>query len=206
MGTNGEMILVERAKKGDMKAFERLMKTTSSKIYNLGYRLLRNREDAADVMQETYMSAYENLPRFRGNSSFSTWLYRIATNFALMKMRKEKGKKVSSSELQEASGDLYEKALPDWSESPVDHLKNQELKEVLDKAIDSLPPKYRSVFVLHDIEGLGIAEVAGILSISEPAVKTRSHRSRLYLREKLSEYFRQGRGDAQKHLLKQERI
>ncbi|MBN1445773.1 MAG: sigma-70 family RNA polymerase sigma factor [Candidatus Omnitrophica bacterium] len=206
MGTNGEMKLVEQAKKGDMKAFEDLMKTTSGRIYNLGFRLLRNKEDAADIMQETYMAAYENLPKFKGNSSFSTWLYRIATNFALMKMRREKNKKVSVSELQETSGNLYDKALPDWSESPVDHLKNQELKEILDKAINSLPPKYRSVFVLHDIEGLGIAEVADILSLSEPAVKTRSHRSRMYLREKLSEYFRQSGTDVQKGSLKQERI
>ncbi len=206
MGTNGEMKLVERAKKGDVRAFEDLMKTTSGKIYNLGLRLMRNKEDASDILQETYMSAYENLPKFKGNSSFSTWLYRIATNFALMKMRKEKNKKVSVSELQETSGNLYDKALPDWSDSPVDHLKNQELKEVLGKAIDSLPAKYRSVFVLHDIEGMGIAEVADILSISGPAVKTRSHRSRMYLREKLSEYFRQGGAEAQTHLSKQERI
>jgi len=206
MGTNGEIKLVEQAKKGDIKAFESLMKTTSGKIYNLGFRLLRNKEDAADIMQETYMAAYENLPKFKGNSSFSTWLYRIATNFALMKMRREKNKKVSVSELQETSGNLYDKVLPDWSESPVDHLKNQELKELLDKAINSLPPKYRSVFVLHDIEGLGIAEVADILSISGPAVKTRSHRSRMYLREKLSEYFRQNGAEAQKGMIKQERI
>ncbi len=205
MGTNGEIKLVEKAKKGDIKAFEDLMKTTSGRIYNLGFRLLRNKEDAADIMQETYMAAYENLPKFKGNSSFSTWLYRIATNFALMKMRREKNKRVSVSELNETSN-LYDKALSDWSESPVDHLKNQELKEILDKAINSLPPKYRSVFVLHDIEGLGIAEVAEILSISGPAVKTRSHRSRMYLREKLSEYFRQTGASAQKSMIKQERI
>ncbi len=88
---------------------------------------------------------------------------------------------------------MREMEFPDWSDTPVDHLKNQELKSVLDKEINALPPRYRSVFVLHDIEGLSIAEVAEILSISEAAVKTRSHRSRLYLREKLSEYF--GRGN-----------
>lgn len=194
MGTNGELELVEKAKNGDIRAFEHLMKTTSGRIYNLGYRLLRNKEDAADVMQETYMTAYEHLPRFKGNSSFSTWLYRIATNFALMKMRKEKGRKVPLARLKETEDSVYETEFPDWSDSPVDHLKNQELKEILDKEINALPPKYRSVFVLHDIEGLSIAEVAEILSLSEAAVKTRSHRSRLYLREKLSEYFR-GRGE-----------
>lgn len=192
--TNSELALVERAKNGDIQAFEHLMRATSGKIYNLGYRLLRNKEDAADIMQETYMTAYENLPRFKGNSSFSTWLYRIATNFALMKMRKEKGRTVSVAQLKSAEDSVHEMEFPDWSDTPVDHLKNQELKTILDKEINALPPRYRSVFVLHDIEGLSISEVAKILSLSESAVKTRSHRSRLYLREKLSEYF----GDTKK--------
>ncbi|MCM8762264.1 MAG: sigma-70 family RNA polymerase sigma factor [Candidatus Omnitrophica bacterium] len=189
--TDGEAVLVERAKNGDMKAFEDLIKITSGRIYNLGLRMLHNKEDAADIMQETYIAAYENLPKFKGTSSFSTWLYRIATNFALMKMRKEKGRKVSEERLKDISKNLYNTAINDWTDSPVDHLKKQELKTALDKAIESLPPKYRSVFVLHDIEGLPIAEVADILSISKAAVKTRSHRSRLYLREKLSEYFKE---------------
>ncbi len=192
MGTNGELALVEKAKNGDIRAFEDLMKTTSGRIYNLGYRLLRNKEDAADIMQETYMTAYENLPRFKGNSSFSTWLYRIATNFALMKMRKEKGRKVPVARLKESEDSVREIEFPDWSDTPVNHLKNQELKAILDKEINALPPRYRSVFVLHDIEGFSIAKVAEILSISEAAVKTRSHRSRLYLREKLSEHFGSG--------------
>ncbi|MCX8082954.1 MAG: sigma-70 family RNA polymerase sigma factor [bacterium] len=188
--SDGELVLVERAKNGDVKAFEDLIKTTSGKIYNLGLRMLHNKEDAADVMQETYIAAYENLPKFKGDSSFSTWLYRIATNFALMKMRKDRGRKVSEERLKEISKNLYDTTITDWTESPVDYLKKQELKETLDKAIESLPAKYRSVFVLHDIEGLPIAEVAEILSISPSAVKTRAHRSRLYLREKLSEYFK----------------
>ena len=187
---DGESILVERAKNGDHKAFEDLIKMTSDKIYNLGLRLLHNKEDAADIMQETYIAAYENLPKFKGNSSFSTWLYRIATNFALMKMREDKGRKeVPEERLKEVSKHVYDTAITDWTESPVDHLRKQELKETLDRAIESLPPKYRSVFILHDIEGMSIAEISDILSISPGAVKTRAHRSRLYLREKLSEYF-----------------
>ncbi len=197
MSTKGEMALVEKAKNGDIQAFENLIKTTSGRIYNLGYRLLRNKEDAADIMQETYMTAYKNLPRFKGNSSFSTWLYRIATNFALMKMRKEKGRKVSVTRLKATEDSVSEMEIPDWSDTPVNHLKNQELKACLDKEINALPSRYRSVFVLHDIEGLSIAEVAEILSLSEAAVKTRSHRSRLYLREKLSEHFRTDRKNGQ---------
>jgi len=186
-----EIELVEKAKLGDTKAFEELMKRTQDKIYNLGIKFFGNKEDAADLLQETYIKAYESLPNFEGKSSFSTWLYRIATNFALMKLRKEKMKKVSIEELKELSDgskdsiDFY-----DWSENPYLHYKNEELKEILNEAINSLPPKYKTIFILHDIEGLSIQEVAKILSLSVPTVKTRIHRSRLYLREKLSEYFK----------------
>ena len=185
-----EQQLVERAKNGDTKAFEELMKRTQTNIYNLGLRLLGNKEDAADLMQETYIKAYENLDRFEGRSSFSTWLYRIATNNALMKLRKEKNKKVSIDELKKFGDKSYKIEISDWSENPSSYFKSAELKEVLQKAIDSLPPKYKSVFILHDVEGLPLAEVARILSLSVPAVKTRLHRSRLFLREKLSEYFK----------------
>ncbi len=185
-----EQQLVERAKNGDTKAFEELMKRTQTNIYNLGLRLLGNKEDAADLMQETYIKAYENLDRFEGRSSFSTWLYRIATNNALMKLRKEKNKKVSIDELKKFGDKSYKIEISDWSENPSSYFKSAELKEVLQKAIDSLPPKYKSVFILHDVEGLPLAEVARILSLSVPAVKTRVHRSRMYLREKISEYIK----------------
>ena len=185
-----EQQLIERAKNGDTKAFEELMKRTQTNIYNLGLRLLGNKEDAADLMQETYIKAYENLDRFEGRSSFSTWLYRIATNNALMKLRKEKNKKVSIDELKKFGDKSYKIEISDWSENPSSYFKSAELKEVLQKAIDSLPPKYKSVFILHDVEGLPLAEVAQILSLSVPAVKTRVHRSRMYLREKISEYIK----------------
>ncbi len=185
-----EQQLIERAKNGDTKAFEELMKKTQTNIYNLGLRLLGNKEDAADLMQETYIKAYENLDRFEGRSSFSTWLYRIATNNALMKLRKEKNKKVSIDELKKFGDKSYKIEISDWSENPSSYFKSAELKEVLQKAIDSLPPKYKSVFILHDVEGLPLAEVARILSLSVPAVKTRVHRSRMYLREKISEYIK----------------
>lgn len=185
-----ESQLVERAKNGDTKAFEELMRRTQHKIYNLGLRLLGNKEDASDLLQETYIKAYEKLPEFEKRSSFSTWLYRIATNFALMKLRKEKNKKVSIDELKKTANGILKVEIPDWSQNPIAHFRNEELKEILNEAINSLPPKYKSVFILHDIEGLPLSEVANILSLSIPAVKTRLHRSRLFLREKLSEYFK----------------
>jgi len=198
MDNNQESELVEKAKRGDVEAFEQLIKLTSGKIYNLGLKLLRNKEDAADLMQETYIKAYEHLGSFKGNSAFSTWLYRIATNLALMKMRKDKQQKISVQSLKETSNHSLIKEMPDWTYNPVSHFKKQEMKNILDNAINSLPPKYKSVFVLHDMEGFPIAEVADMLSLSEPAVKTRSHRSRLYLREKLAEYFNQEKAQASK--------
>jgi RNA polymerase sigma-70 factor (ECF subfamily) len=135
------------------------------------------------------------LPNFEGKSSFSTWLYRIATNFALMKLRKEKIKKVSIEELRNLADGREKNTIDfyDWSENPYFHYKNEELKEVLNNAINTLPPKYKTIFILHDIEGLSIQEVSKILSLSIPTIKTRIHRSRLYLREKLSEYFKKKR-------------
>ncbi|HNS33490.1 MAG TPA: sigma-70 family RNA polymerase sigma factor [bacterium] len=192
MGNNEETELVEKAKSGEMWAFEKLIRRTSGKIYNLGLKLLRNKEDASDLMQETYIKAYQHLNSFRGNSAFATWLYRIATNLALMKMRRDKQQKVSVETLKETSSYSMIKEMPDWTHNPVSYFKKQEMKDILNKAIDSLPSKYKSVFVLHDMEGFPIAEVADMLSLSEPAVKTRSHRSRMYLREKLAEYFNQG--------------
>lgn len=183
--------LVERAKKGDIKAFEELVKKTQDKIYNLGLKFFGNKDDAYDLLQETYIKAYEALPNFEGKSSFSTWLYRIATNFALMKLRKEKIKKISIDEIKEKSDGSYENIeISDWTDNPYFHYKNEELREILNSAIDSLPPKYKTIFILHDIEGLSIPEVAEILSLSIPTTKTRIHRSRLYLREKLQEYFK----------------
>ena len=185
-----ELELVKRAKEGDNKAFEELVKRTQDKIYNLGLKLLGNKDDVLDLLQETYIKAYESLPKFEGRSSFSTWLYRIATNFALMKLRKEKFKKISIDEIKEATDGNYKLEIPDWSNSPYFQYKNEELKEILNEAINSLPPKYKTIFILHDIEGLSIQEISEILSLSIPTIKTRIHRSRLYLREKLSEYFK----------------
>ncbi len=185
-----EQQLIERAKKGDTKAFEELMKRTQTNIYNLGFRLLGNKEDAADLMQDTYIKAYENLDKFEGRSSFSTWLYRIATNNALMKLRKEKNKNISIDEIKKIGDKDYKIEISDWYENPSLYFKSSELKQQLQKAIDSLPPKYKSVFILHDIEELPISEVAKILSLSIPAVKTRIHRSRMFLREKISEYIK----------------
>jgi len=189
VGTESE--LVTRAKAGDIKAFEDLMLKNQAKIYNLGLKLLQNKEDAADLLQETFLKAYQKMPEFEGRSAFSTWLYRIATNFALMKLRQSKPGKVSLNEMKGLTAGFHSQDIVDWSHNPQVHLKNQELKTLLEAAVASLPDKYKIVFVLHDMEGLPLEKVGEILSLSVPAVKSRVHRSRLFLRERLSKYFQE---------------
>jgi RNA polymerase sigma-70 factor (ECF subfamily) len=181
--------LIEKAKNNDHAAFEELVRRNQARIYNLGLKLLGNKEDAADLLQETFINAYYALPKFEGKSAFSTWLYRIATNNAFMKMRKKKIPLVRFDTDKNESEEKHFTEIPDWSNDPRLHLKNEELKMLLEKSIESLPGKYKTIFVLHDIEGFSTEEISKMLELSVPAVKSRIHRSRMYLRDKLSQYF-----------------
>ncbi len=181
--------LVERAKNKDHAAFEELVKRNQAKIYNLGLKLLGNKEDAADLLQETFINAYYALPRFEGKSAFSTWLYRIATNNAFMKMRKKKIPLVRFETQRSDFGEQFSPGIADWSNNLGAHLRNEELKMLIEKSVDSLPGKYKTIFVLHDIEGFSTEEISKMLDLSVPAVKSRIHRSRLFLRDRLSQYF-----------------
>jgi RNA polymerase sigma-70 factor (ECF subfamily) len=180
-----DMTLVKRAKNRDFSAFEELVTRYETKVYNLAYKMLGSQEDAEDVLQDTFISAFKSLGGFKEKASFSTWIYRIATNACLMKLRTPKSRTVS---LDDQSSVLT-KGIIDWSENTAILLDRKELREVMDQAIKSLPEMYRAVFVLRDVEGLSNSEAAKVLTISVAAVKSRLHRARLYLREKLSDYF-----------------
>ena len=183
-----EKVLIAAAKAGDHTAFEELVLRNERKIYNLGLKLLKNKEDAADLLQDTILQAYDSLSQFKEKAAFSTWLYRIATNFAFMRFRKKKLPVIpdTSEENPELS---FLQNVPDPRESnnPIGHLKNQELKIRLEHAIGELPDLYKTVFILHDIEGYSAGEIAQMLDLSLSAVKSRIHRSRAFLREKVSE-------------------
>ncbi|HOC02097.1 MAG TPA: sigma-70 family RNA polymerase sigma factor [Candidatus Ratteibacteria bacterium] len=182
--------LIKLAKDRNSAAFEELVKRNQARIYNLGLKLLGNKEDAADLLQETFINAYYALPKFEGKSAFSTWLYRIATNNAFMKMRKKKIPLVRFEQKNnDEDGRIYPAEIADWSGDPKAHLQNEELKALIEKSVNSLPGKYKTIFVLHDIEGFSTEEISKMLGLSVPAVKSRIHRSRMYLRDKLSEYF-----------------
>jgi len=188
-----ETRLVERARAGDFDAFEELVTRTEGRIYSLLLRMTGNPEDARELLQETYLSAYKKLGSFRGNAAFSTWLYRIATNHALMRLRRKQPETVSWDELPLPSHEeIRQRGVSDWAVDPKEALLRREIRELLVRAIQDLPPLYRAVVLLRDVEGLSTADTAKILGTTEGAVKTRLHRARIHLREKLSPYFADG--------------
>ena len=184
-----ESDVVRRAKEGDKQAFAELVSTYNERIYNLALRILRNREDAEDILQETFLTVLQKLNTFDGRSNFFTWIYRIATNAALMKLRKKKLVYADVPDNPDLSSRNEERSFVDWSQDPLITIQNKEIKEIIDSAISQLSDLYRSVFILRDIEQLSIRETSKILNISEENVKIRLRRARLFLREKIQEYY-----------------
>lgn len=184
-----ESILVEKAKNGDKKALSQLVSTYSGRIYNLALRILRNKEDAEDILQETFMTVVEKLHTFDGRSGFFTWIYRIATNASLMKLRKKKLVFKDIGDDTDYAENVENRVFVDWTQDPSINVYDQEVKKKIDEAVNKLSEIYRSVFVLRDIEGLSIKETSAILNITEENVKIRLRRARQYLRDILSEYF-----------------
>jgi len=180
--------LVKRAKEGDREAFTELVNLYSDRVYNLALRILKSPDDAADILQETFITVFEKIQTFDGRSDFFTWLYRIATNFSLMKLRKDRRMILSEEELEAKFDNPGRMELHEWQSLPLKDMLSDEFRKHLDEAVDSLPDIYRSVFVLRDLENLSIKETSKILGITESNVKIRLKRARMYLREKLAQY------------------
>ncbi len=178
--------LVRRSQQDDERAFGELVGRYESKVYSLALRMLRNPEDAEDVLQDTFLRAYRGIKAFQGNSTFSTWIYRIAANSALMRLRKKQLPTVSIEDADERETPV---TIVDWKPGPVEQLLTKETLQAMDEAIEALPPEFRQVFVLRDVEELSNAEVAEILDLSVAAVKSRLHRARLKVRNRLAAYF-----------------
>ena len=190
-----EQALVDRARAGDASAFTELVEKYERKIFRLAKHITQNDEDAEDVLQESFMKAYSNLDSFQGQSKFYTWLVRIAVNEALMKLRKRKSDKtVSLDEPHETDEDTVTREIAVWDDDPEKRYSRDELRDILGRAVESLKPAFRTVFVLRDIEELSTEETAEALGISIPAVKSRLLRARLQLRERLTRVFRR-KGD-----------
>jgi RNA polymerase sigma-70 factor, ECF subfamily len=195
-----ELMLVRAAKNGDIGAFEELVKRYDRNVFRIAQHITQNREDAEDVVQDAFLKAYGNLNQFQEQSKFYTWLVRIAVNEALMKLRRRRPERtVSLDEDVKTDDDSIPREVADWSPNPEQQYKQAELKQILTKTINGLPPSFRTVFVLRDVEGLSTEETAEALNLSIPAVKSRLLRARLQLRERLSKYFkRRENGDGRK--------
>jgi len=188
-----EAQLVERAKQGNLDAFTKLVHRYDGKILRLTQHITGNREDAEDALQETFLKAFSHLEQFQGDSRFYTWLVRIAVNESLMKLRKRKAANtVSLDEPVETEDDSLPREIASWDPNPEQRYAQQELQEILDRTVQALPPIFRTVFVLRDLDHLSTEETAEALNLSVPAVKSRLLRARLQLREKLSKYFKRG--------------
>lgn len=181
---------LEALQVGDPEEFSHLVDAYSSKIYRLAIKMLNQQQDAEDVLQETFLKAYRGLKSFDGRSKLSTWLFRIATNEALMVIRRKHPEVVSIDEpVETEEGEQEPIQIIDWCCLPENELLSEETREKLDAAVQKLPERLKVVFLLRDINDLSTHETAEVLGLSDTAVKTRLSRARLRLREELSAYF-----------------
>lgn len=186
-----ESALVAQAKAGDQNAFGELVSRYERKIYRLAKNITRNDEDAEDVLQDAFLKAYSHLDNFKGDSKFYTWIVRIAVNEALMRLRKRKtDRSVPLDEPMDLGEETVNREIAVWEDNPEQRYSKEEWRHILDEAVESLKPDFRTVFVLRDIEELSTEETAEALGISVPAVKSRLLRARLALREKLTRQFK----------------
>ena len=188
-----ESLLVTEAKAGSYEAFEELVNRYEKKIYRLGTNITGNREDAEDVLQETFLKAFEHLGDFRQDSRFYTWIVRIGVNEALMKLRKRRSEKiVPMDDIVGDDGEVIPREFTDWKPNPEQQFTRAELEDILETAAKALPPTFRAVFFLRDVEELSTEETAEFLNLSNGAVKARLFRARLRLREDLSKILKRG--------------
>jgi RNA polymerase sigma-70 factor (ECF subfamily) len=192
-----ELELVAKARQGDTASFSILLRRYEGKIFRLAMNITQNREDAEDVLQESFLKAYEHLDQFLGNSKFYTWIVRIAVNQALMKLRKRRSDRAVSLDEQIDTGeDTVVREIAAWDPDPEQRYSQEELHTILSEVIEELAPIYRTVFTLRDVDGLSTEETAEALDLSVPAVKSRLLRARLQLRDKLTRFFKRKGDDA----------
>lgn len=187
-----EKELVQRAIQGDQKALAKIVEDNERLVYNTALRLLADPVEAECVLQETFLKVLQALPDFKFQSSLSTWIYRIAANYALMRLR---SKKRQPDSLDESETPINPAAVESFNRSvgtnPLQAVLNAELRQAMDRAIAELPDKFRSVFVLKDIDGYSLKEIAEMLNLSLAAVKSNLHRARLFLRDRLANFYDQ---------------
>jgi RNA polymerase sigma-70 factor (ECF subfamily) len=184
-----ESALIERLKTGDQEAFEAIFNLYSPKLYNVAQRILGELADTEEVIQDVFWTVYRKAETFRGAAQFSTWLYRLTVNAALGKLRSRKSREIDYDEfLPKFKDDGHHLVRPvvDWSDSLEEKYAKREMQQLLTNALEQLKPVDRSIVVLSDVEGLSDREIAAALDLTVPAVKTRIHRARLFLRGQLA--------------------
>jgi RNA polymerase sigma-70 factor (ECF subfamily) len=187
-------VLVARARAKDVAAFEELLARYEEKLYRLAMRFVRNENDAQEILQDVFLSAWRNLGGFEGRAQVGSWLYRVTVNAALMFLRSRNRhpeiavEDVEPSLLHAGPGHAHHRG-SDWTQQPDEQLQSEELRRHIQKAVDELPEGLRAVFLVRDVEGLSTEETAELLDLSLPAVKTRLHRARMALREAIGTYF-----------------
>jgi RNA polymerase sigma-70 factor (ECF subfamily) len=184
--------LVEALRRQDADAAEHLVERFGDRVYRLAMRITGQAEDAEEAAQDALWTAARKIGTFKGESAFGSWLYRIAANAAYQKLRsrRAKSREIALDDVLpvlDEDGRHFE-PMADWSERVDERALTGELREALERAIDSLPSDYRTALVMHDVEGLSNPDIAATLDISLPAVKSRVHRARLWVRKQLADY------------------
>ena len=185
-------LLISRFKAGSMDAMEEIVERYQDQIFTFGLKMCGHVQDAEDIVQETFLNAFKYLNDFREETKLRNWLFKIAARVCFRKRRKKKFEperelSLESFLLTDGLSSSYD--IPDFTNNPSEQLEQNELKKIINQSILSLPPKYRFVFNLRDIEGFNTKETSDILGISTQTVKTRLHRARLFLREEISKQF-----------------
>ena len=192
--TDEDSALIRAVNAGAPEVFQELVRRHTQKLYNFALRMCRNESDAEDLVQETFLNVYRSLRDFRFETKFKNWLYRVAVNTAIKKRRRSKFAPDPELSLEDLAGGggVADPAgeTPEWARMPLEQVLTEELLETLNEAIRSLPEKYRVVVVLRDVEEFSTDETAQILNLSPANVKVRLHRARMFLKDKLTGYFK----------------
>ena len=191
--------LIARVRREDYDAFEELVNRYQDKIFRLALRFVRSETEAKEVVQDTLLTVWRKLDGFKGDSQFSSWLYRVTANAALMRLRSQRRhSEISTEELDPEVlertpqyGQIHSPG-DNWSRRPDEQLQSERLKAQIQHAVDELPEIYRTVFLIRDVDGHSTEETAELLGVSIPTVKTRLHRARLALREAIGSHFEGG--------------
>lgn len=183
----GEAEIIAAILEGDTQLYHELIRPHERSVYKMALSYMKNEADAEDVAQEAFIRAFRNLATFRAEAKFSTWLIRITINEARSRLRRQATVRMDSLDaLPDEEGSVSPALLLDWREIPSETVERNEIRKLLQDAVEGLPEIYREVFLLRDIEGLNVNETAGALNISIPSVKVRLHRARMMLQKQLA--------------------